>query len=124
MKRYEIRCTESQTRKALELGAPIDNITHYASYGKNYISGNNIYDNGVCYFIPTAEKMIGWLEEQGFKFNIYEKFGNSWYYYVGHRTYREPIQEFDNLKSRQEATLAAIDAALEYLMSNKNHRHK
>lgn len=65
--------------------------------------------------IPTAEQMIGWLEEQGFYFYIFKdycwngevQYGNNWYYSI------------DDVNSRKEATIAAIDAALEYLSNNK-----
>ena len=64
MDRYTINCTSEQTKKALALGAPIDHSgvpfedlesLGYSEYYKTIIYG----------IIPTAEQMIGWLEEQG-----------------------------------------------------------
>lgn len=60
MNRYTIHCTESQTRKAFGLGAPIE-------YAKvvDAINGNSIRipeENGELYLVPTADQMIGWLE--------------------------------------------------------------
>lgn len=76
------------------------------------IEGTEEYGDMVVY-LPTAEQMIGWLEEQE---NIAEicikKYGN-WRYDI----YIEPYhhQEEGGFSSRKEATLAAIDVALEYL---------
>lgn len=97
---YTILCTQEQTIKAIELGAPIEGI-----------------------FIPTAEQMIGWLEEKGLIFNIVKVTGlfnkASWYGFkiISRRGYTEynVVQHH----SRPEATLAAIDAALDYLIENK-----
>lgn len=113
MNRYTIYCTEEQTKKALELGAPIE------QYKAAYVSELFPYcveykdDVRVVTVYPTAEQMIGWLEEQE---NIAEicikRYGN-WRYEI----YIEPYhhQEEGGFLSRKEATLAAIDKALEYL---------
>lgn len=98
-------CTEEQTRKALELGAPIK------SKLKEKGCDMQTHIVGLSYIIPTAEQMISWLEEQGFYFYIMNdynwqeevQYGNNWYH------------SKENLSSRKEATLSAIDAALEYL---------
>lgn len=114
MDRYTINCTPEQTKKALELGAPIDHSgvpfedlesLGYSEYYKSIIYG----------IIPTAEEMIGWLRSKGFRFKIDElsditpayrvKFG---YWYRNGQS-----------SNPKEATLAAIDAALEYLINNK-----
>ena len=82
-----------------------------------------IYANSTYYVIPTAEQMIGWLEEQktihsinviGNDYNCDWKYGINLnmpdgYDYLGKEGYH----------SRKEATLAAIDAALGYLSNNK-----
>ena len=54
MNRYTIYCTAEQTKKALELGAPIE-------------YGNDFYhkDYGTL-ALPTAEQLIGWLRTQGY----------------------------------------------------------
>ena len=65
MEQYTIYCTEAQTKKAWELGAPIE-------YAKviDAIKGKIIripQDTGGFYIWPTAEQMFGWLEEQVIK---------------------------------------------------------
>lgn len=69
--------------------------------------------------IPTAEQMIGWLEEQE---NIKEIFVSleyiTWYYAII-LSNESVIECNDSYDSRKEATLAAIDSALEYLSNNK-----
>ena len=107
MNKYTIFCTESQTKKAFELGAPIekkeiqvcDNAKHFFWY------------DGFYYNYPTAEQMINWLEGYGFNFET-----ASFY----------TVLEHDKLGTmgfyegtRNEATLIAIDTALDYL-SNKS----
>lgn len=107
---YTIYCTPEQTKKALELGAPIMN-GHY--YHKICIINDNDYAT------PTAEEMIGWLEEREeisdlhiFKpairwtFELYTSNGGG--------KNNHPL-----FNTRKEATLAAIDAALEYLERQK-----
>ena len=98
MDQYIISCTEEQTKKALDLGAPIDN--RWIGKDPN----------------PTAEQMMGWIEEQGLSFSIYQP--NTWSYDI-HELPIKPIDFGSNYDSRKEATLAAIDAALGYLNSNK-----
>lgn len=98
MSNYSLYCTEAQTKKAHELGAPLNTW----GFARELV-------------IPTAEQMVNWLEEQGFSFYILKdylwreevQYGYNWYHNKG------------NLVSRKEATLAAIDAALEYLSNNK-----
>lgn len=73
----------------------------------------------IIVFSPTAEQMIGWLEEQeGIRgVEVTESFG--WHYRVKkkHDDVEDWIQ--GTCHTRPEATLAAIDAALEYLTNNK-----
>lgn len=59
---YTILCTQEQTLKAIELGAPIEGI-----------------------FIPTAEQMIGFLRSKGIKFNFNDavKYWSCSFGYVG-----------------------------------------
>lgn len=104
---YTIYCTSEQTKKALELGAPL----------KSYTA--NGYVESDCAECPTAEQMIGFLEEQDIIYCIDILF-------EGKDDYSMCVSgdSFDVVEggysSRKEATLAAIDAALEYL-SNKNN---
>lgn len=117
---YTIYCTEEQTKKALELGAPIENHPMFR-YGDNnipkYVHRNDF--NKDCFsYTPTAEQMINWLEEQKIYFSIT---------CIGDYVYEVWIKDNNNngkvivnscVPSRKEATLAAIDAAFEYLSNN------
>ncbi|MCQ2231353.1 MAG: hypothetical protein MJZ30_05825 [Paludibacteraceae bacterium] len=109
---YTIYCTEEQTKKALELGAPIrvekvhDVLDEY-SFTLAETTHNVIHN-------PTAEQMLGWLRSKGFRFKIVEHESDVYWQYV--------IDDYfdHNIKpSAKEATLAAIDAALECLVENK-----
>lgn len=89
---YTIRCTEEQTNKALELGAPIE--------------------------LPTAEQMIGWMEGQGILFDIDTEWNKSVLVYVWDCENKSLINHVFH-GSRKETILAAIDAALGYLSNKK-----
>lgn len=114
---YTIYCTPEQTRKALELGAPL--LTVCPNYHGSIVNGTMMMDNDLIY-IPTAEQMRGWLEEKGIFIEIK--------YYSHDRDYGSSIRRISNgnnirgclgfVKTRKEATLSAIDAALEYLTNN------
>lgn len=115
---YTIYCTESQIKRAIELGAKME-------YAKviDTIYGNSIRipeETGEFYQNPTAEQMIGFLLDNGITDMVISRkknphtFGfNIWYGMNG------LIQEEIQYPSRPEATLAAIDAALDYLTNNK-----
>ena len=117
MNKYTIHCTEEQTKKALELGAP---LIKYNCYIHRFVNPCGVGKES--YIIPTAEQMIGWLEEQenikeviiycdvtglNWSFEGYKDNGN--YAFVSSNSYT----------SRKEATLAAIDATLKYLSNKK-----
>lgn len=117
MNNYIIYCTPEQTKKALELGAPLEDgelsrcsiFVGWQPYEKEYE-------------IPTAEEMIGWLEEQKYIREIYVHKNpyDVWFYSI--INLQEVDISSDNVvffRTRKEATIAAIDAALEYL-TNKN----
>lgn len=110
MDKYTIYCTEEQTKKAFELGAPIEVLPNYMEF-ENFPFVNCKDGNQRPCMIPTAEQMICWLEEQELNFE-----GSSYYMSV-------EIKNGDNIGiysgTRKEATLAAIDVALEYLSENK-----
>lgn len=126
MNKYTIYCTEEQTRKALKLGAPI--ISYHNAFTTNDIPHYTIEEgNGNCtlYIIPTAEQMFGWLEDRCISVKAvcfswcYEN-KPTWQIHA----YNEPTDFWDEVafghsKSCKEATLAAIDAALDYLSKNK-----
>lgn len=117
MQRYEIRCTTEQTRKALELGATIDFSSNYYD-GFDTIGYSEKYKDKIYAEIPTAEQMIGWLEEQGLSIEIFmskREFSDGfiWCVRVSDENKNATILLNHNDNSRKEATLAAIDAALD-----------
>lgn len=124
MEEYTIYCTEEQTKKALELGAQIKTnwIPEYLLFAidKPKVKINNEW---FSLKIPTAEQMIGWLEDGKFREINVQEFGNFWEYnlytYSGNTISRKGNYT-GNYTSRPEATLDAIDAALEYLEGQKN----
>lgn len=101
MDNYTIRCSDEQTRKARKLGASLEYT--YGNCGlKHYIN-------------PTAEQMIGWLETQGItSIEITFSEETKWKFEIFGEIYDYDAPYF----SRQEATIAAIDAALDYLIDN------
>lgn len=126
MKKYIIYCTGEQTKKALELGAPIyttnEHLYRHPHEYKYYVEVN-IQGNFYAAKIPTAEQMLGWLEEHGVVIDILS-------HYIGCDEYEKSIYVYDWMRNdeytddityetRKEATIAAIDAALEYLIKNK-----
>lgn len=116
---YTIYCTEKQTRKARELGAPIEVKTIEDApkewYGKAYFTGM-----ATCAKFPTADQMIEWLDGQ-------DVFVNINHISAGYSSWLKTISTNENISenlgyvsTRKEAILAAIDAALDYLSNNKN----
>lgn len=145
MLQYIILCTPEQTRKALELGAHPEFVTSQREQDSryDYIKSNlsmssfentryiNVareYDkndkyvvfNKEVYRCPTAEQMIGWLEGQGDieEINISHIYGD-WTVNIHLKT-KACIGDYNFYPSRREATLAAIDAALEYLTEHNS----
>ena len=104
MERYTIYCTAEQTKKAIELGAPIE------------IRKKHLCNVGLIEKV-TAEQMISWLEEQeGIKdIAIAQPF--HWVFIISDDICYHSTGE--GFETRKEATLAAIDAALDYLSKNK-----
>lgn len=119
MNKYTIYCTAEQTKKALALGAKLEEFPWRTSILRQLVDIDEI-----TYCIPTAEQMISWLEEQdGIReINInrsacYE----GWYFSISgpNKQYitinGNSIASIGKYDSRKEATLIAIDVALEYL---------
>lgn len=141
MNKYTIYCTEEQVRKAMELGAPIQELDNEVAiedrshigfglpaYGSfdDYLNKEEYPDVTIievddvryAYMIPTAEQMVNWLEEQGISI-VSRRLFTEWGFML------EQLHEAGELNphigsnniylSHREATLAAIDAALEYM---------
>lgn len=123
MKKFETYCTEAQTDKAIKLGAPIDKWFYWYQVENDAIK----LPNGELYHatIPTASQMIGWLEaqEEIFEVQVYrastESKTNNWSFAIFVKQDYDVIIAPQHYFGRKEATLAAIDAALEYLFENK-----
>lgn len=118
MDKYKIHCTPEQTKKALELYAPIE--------AQQYIGGqlceNWFADKDKCYKIPTAEEMIGWLEDQGIQISIifnYQVNPKRWNYDLDNNKIILFEHNSIGYSTCKEATLAAINAALNFLICVK-----
>lgn len=119
MKQYTTYCTEEQTCKAFEIGAPIDMVGNDGASGneRTVVIGEDVY------IVPTAEQMQNWIiEKMGITtwhidfFKYYETYG---YWLIGNGV-SISSGAFDSCKTREEAMMMAIDAALECLKERKN----
>lgn len=115
MDRYTIFCTEEQTKKALALGAPIEECSYS-------INPHVTLGGCRCLIIPTAEQMIGWLEQNAriSDIDIYRSGSTYWAFFV--TKFCGIIESKKEYFTREEATLAAIDAALDYLAKIKEEK--
>lgn len=124
MQDYELRCTAEQTRRAYALGAPINDydgvIYDFDERGCISVEGTPVLEieqdeKRDWFYIPTTQQMIGWMREQGV-----------WIYVKGYRQYNTfyaclqkqglTRAEFtDDFEKPEQAELAAIDVALDYL---------
>lgn len=134
MTEYTIYCTEEQTKKALELGAKIEESIDYNTDGHlvtmGYMLDGEVNEKNLDGFgwanilrIPTAEQMRGWLEEQGVSIDVTMASKKLGYYslkIIDDRGITNFIGRSQNdYCSRNEATLAAIDVALDYLIKKQ-----
>lgn len=125
MNRYTIYCTPEQIKRALELGAPIYTTTvHWYNHPHEYTYWVEVDIQGNHYAAKkhTAEQMIGWIESlpQIHHISVWRKcvrWAYTFYYVQDGSIERCDIESSGN---RKEATLAAIDAALEYLENINN----
>lgn len=115
MNRFTIYCTEEQTKRALELGAPIFTAPYFSQV--LYEIHNFFVKDETAYYFPTAEQMICWLEKKGILISITacNTPDNPIYNYSINRG----EESWSTFSTRKEATLAAIDAALDYLIQLK-----
>ena len=103
MERYIIFCTKEQTERAIKLGAPCENPDDFTPMR-----------------FPTAEQMRGWLrEEYGIQAFVSTLVGNTASVYVKGNFTMFNVNNCDgmpkNFDTYEQAILAAIDAALDYL---------
>lgn len=116
MNDFTIYCTTEQTKKALELGAPIyttnEHLYRHPHEYKYYVEVN-IQGNFYAAKIPTSEQMIGWLRKENNIFFTPKKVGDNNYVLIG------DLRHFQTYDSYEESTLAGIDVALEYLKNLK-----
>lgn len=135
MEDFTIYCTEEQTKKAMELGAPLKVINcslrrtsqavrNLCRTPGRYTFIDNFQQPGEywCKMIhnPTAGWMMGWLRTKGFAFGISEYndgFNDHvfWRVALGRGWYKSSEQ----CKEVKEAIHAAINAALDFLILNK-----
>ena len=109
MNEFTIYCSPEQTKKAINLGAPIE-----VDFQFNF---KTVIINNKAYIVPTAEQMLGWLEEQGIHEIRLVHLKDAWMFYIFLDGNMLPDEY--TYPTRKEVTLAAIDAALEYLNNNK-----
>lgn len=122
MNRNTIYCTKEQTKKALELGAPIELYDEeekesYCFWRLRFID----LQNGFLAKYSTAEQLIGWLEDQNILVERTRFMGKYAFRLLkihssGEQNLHIQGQDYPTYK---EATLAAIDAALDYLIKSK-----
>lgn len=125
---FTISCTEEQTRKALELGAPIQ---LWSEYYKNQEHDFKLdtpipcrqFTNGYCAAsCPTAEQLIGWLRTKGCTPYVYPVMRDGRSVLSARLLIKLDNGNSDSFYGFGEdysIILAAIDAALEYLTNNK-----
>lgn len=122
MNTFTIFCTEAQTRRALELGAPINIRCSYNGYYPLPFIREIIVEPHHFAEVPTAEQMLGWLKTKGFAFgitNYNDGFNDHVFWRVANNQDKRWYISDDKLKDPKEAVLAAIDAALNYLKNKK-----
>lgn len=114
---YSIFCTEEQIKKALKLGAPIET---YKPIIINSKAGGSFTTPTIE--TVTAEQMIGWLEQNPriSDFDIYRSGSTYWAFFV--TKFCGLIKSKKKYFSRKEATLAAIDEALDFLVKAKEEK--
>ena len=116
---YTIYCTEEHTKKALELGAPIEIEVRCCPRTHSIILSDARMGYKIA-LLPTAEQMIGWLESQKSIREVCIDLGvrDKWYYSL-YNPDNIDVGGDEIFDTRKSATLAAIDAALGYLIKNK-----
>lgn len=116
MIRYSIALTDEQTKRAYRLGAPIE---LYCTSEWTFHLPKLVCNDGIerHFTTPTAEMMIGWLNTFDLNVSVFGSELRGGFYSCFHYgiCVKEILADKKKFVSRKEATLAAIDAALEYL---------
>lgn len=119
MNQYTIYCTTMQAMKAFELGA---DLTPCRDAKKNFIITSSRFNSkwDEKYRIPTAEQMINWLADKEIFLEMRHTDENMFHIWVGSFIPYPDGSWTKSYPTIKEATLAAIDVALEYLSNQKN----
>lgn len=124
MNKFTIYCTLEQTKKALKLGAPLEKASSreiFNAMGFRDKTFEEMYDFKGCviinddvYLTPTSEQMIGWIATKGVFVGVaWDYIINKWESYTH---IKNKLIGCDDYDSREEATITAIDEALDYLI--------
>lgn len=117
MNEYTLYCTKDQTKKVLELGATLtEDRSDWFNTANHICVGDTIFGD-IWYHCPTVEQMFGFFRSKNIHIVIHKDAVDKWSVY-GHEIMPIEFTVFDRLTgfdSYEEATLAAIDAILEYL---------
>lgn len=115
MEKFTIYCTEEQTRKALELGAPIEpTFCEHGLVEQVLLENPNTPYVKSYYDIPTAEQMLEWLRSKGLRFKIAEYVNITYWQYQIKLSFKCGSE-----LCYKDAVLSLIDAALDYLVNNR-----
>lgn len=112
MNRYSIFCTPEQTKRAYKLGAPIYIFVHAAGEDKGSYKPIDEFTDAL---IPTAEQICGWLRKKNIFINVCHNC-DGYGTWIKKIVPSEPIGDMIGyFETEPQATLSAIDAALDYL---------
>lgn len=124
---YTIYCTRNQTKKAFKLGAELMTFGYpdlgskeeaVLKLNRQVVLSRKDDNSIIVGQIPTAEEMIGWLEDFDCIKEITICKTGMWIWGKNHTL----IDSGSSYSSRRESSHAAIDAALDYLIHYKNDK--
>ena len=112
MEEFSIYCTEELTKRALKLGAPIDERWDYDECSQTTPFEKEIPIEFHHYIrVPTAEQMKNWLKRvHKINIHIYE-----WDFWEYDMSYNGQYYEGMFYKTEEEALFAAFNVALDIL---------
>lgn len=116
MQDYTVYCTEEHTRRAYALGAPLETSDRLCGWTQHSIIIME-HNDPVFVRIPTTQQMIGWLREKSIIILPFWKTGIQYAIFVicnmGNDI--DYIDETEMPYKEQQAELAAIDVAMNYI---------